>query len=107
MMLPIFYLVFIIIYINIIDALEEYQCDQDLNMNLMIMKSKWTNYYFWYSTDLSCCLCFYSRIDSLSDYLSIYYESLKIEVDIGYKSREIKKIVINLYDHYSTNYSSQ
>lgn len=37
--------IFFIIYINIYGALEEYRYDNNLYMTIMIIKSKWINYF--------------------------------------------------------------
>lgn len=46
-----------------------------------------------------------TRLDGLSDYLIIYYESSGVDANIDDKIREIKRLFIKLYDHYSANYS--
>lgn len=71
--------IFLIIYINFISALKEYQHDYDLNMIITVMKIKQINYFLDIPLIYLAVFVFdlHTRIDdSLSDYLNIYYESL-------------------------------
>lgn len=98
--------IFLVVCFNNISTLKEYENDNNLNITIMAMKLKWTNYFLEILSVYLVAFIFYSRfrLDDLGVYLTIYYESLRVHIDIDDKIRDVKKLVNNLYDYYSANY---
>ncbi|KAK3198265.1 hypothetical protein Dsin_021680 [Dipteronia sinensis] len=67
------------------------------------MKEKWLEYYKEFPNIYLIAMCFDPRckLESLPDYLSVYYEQgLKIHYDVDMCCARVKKLLYDLYDEY-------
>ncbi|KAK3222295.1 hypothetical protein Dsin_009320 [Dipteronia sinensis] len=94
---------FIIESLNIAGAFAHCESDSELHESVTAMKDKWLEYYKEFPNIYLIALCFdpRCRLESLPDYLSVYYEQgLKIDYDVDMCCARVKTLLYELYDEY-------
>ncbi|KAK3184763.1 hypothetical protein Dsin_032049 [Dipteronia sinensis] len=89
--------------LNIAGAFAHCESDLQLHESVTAMKEKWLEYYKEFPNIYLIAMCFdpRCRLESLSDYLSAYYEQgLKIHYDVDMCCARVKKLFHDLYDEY-------
>ncbi|KAK3194332.1 hypothetical protein Dsin_025642 [Dipteronia sinensis] len=88
--------------VNIAGAISECELDIQLSQCVAAMKTKWLNYYEEIPIIYLLASCFDPRfkLECLQDYLTHYYNSLGIEVDILNYCNSVKTLLYELYDEY-------
>ncbi|KAK3189556.1 hypothetical protein Dsin_029117 [Dipteronia sinensis] len=89
--------------LNIAGAFAHCESDSQLHECVTAMKDKWLEYYKEFPNIYLIALCFdpRCRLESLPDYLSVYYEQgLKIDYDVDMCCARVKTLLYELYDEY-------
>ncbi|KAK3226942.1 hypothetical protein Dsin_006804 [Dipteronia sinensis] len=88
--------------VNIAGAISECELDIQLSQCVAAMKTKWLIYYEEIPIIYLLASCFDPRfkLECLQDYLTHYYNSLGIEVDILNYCNSVKTLLYELYDGY-------
>ncbi|KAK3225978.1 hypothetical protein Dsin_005840 [Dipteronia sinensis] len=93
---------FLIQSVNIAGAFSECELDVQLSECVAAMKKKWLQYYKEIPNIYLLASCFDPRfkLECLQDYLTHYYKSLDLEVDVLSYCNSIKALLYELYDEY-------
>ncbi|KAK3211571.1 hypothetical protein Dsin_016277 [Dipteronia sinensis] len=100
---------FIIESLNIAGAFAHCESISQVYESVTAMKEKWLEYYKEFPNIYLIALCFdpCCRLESLPDYLSVYYEQgLKIDYVVDMCCARVKTLLYDLYDEYLIVYGS-